>query len=156
MLKLWIIYKQHVKTDTNLFIDIRLYSDPSIILFLPLSSSVPVPWCSTNSLPDTGILWKSLSSWRSVPPFHKLFDSWYSAPSLRNLLSTLVLMVNNNSLLTARVCLVMRFCYLLNIKYQEIREVRPQSRIKSEIDNCKNKFDTSFDTTSSSFCLILY
>lgn len=43
MLKLRIIYKQHVKTDTNLFIDIRLYSDPSIILFLPLSSSIPVP-----------------------------------------------------------------------------------------------------------------
>ena len=113
-----IIYKQHVKTDTNLFIDIRLYSDPSIILFLPLSSSVPVPWCSTNSPTDSDILfWKSLSSWWSVPPFHKLFDSWYSAPSLRNLLSTLVLIVNNNSLLTARVCLVMRFCYLLNIKY---------------------------------------
>lgn len=43
MLKLRIIYKQHVKTDTNPFIDIRLYSDPSIILFLPLSSSIPVP-----------------------------------------------------------------------------------------------------------------
>lgn len=110
-------FTHNVKTDTNLFIDIRLYSDTSIILFyLFLFGSDSR--CSTNSLPDSGIFETSLSFWWSVPPFHKLSDSWYLAPSFsRTVFQHLCWSWNNILLLTARVCLVIRLCYLLNIRY---------------------------------------
>ena len=107
----------HVKTDTNLFIDIRLYSDTSIILFyLFLFGSDSLALCQSSV--RYWYFWNKLSFWWSVPPFLKLFDSWYSAPSFSRILSQhLCWPWNNILLLTARVCLVIRFCYLLNIRY---------------------------------------